>query len=75
MFLAALHLRICPGMHFAELAVFMIVVSTLASVDVLKALDANGREIPVTEKRTGTVARYVAESSTFMKRTNGEVSE
>lgn len=46
-------------MHFAELAIFMVVVSTLATVNICKALDADGKEVPVEERRSGTPVRYV----------------
>lgn len=49
--------RICPGLHFADLAIFMTIVSTLATTTITKALDVNGNEIPIHERRSGTVVK------------------
>ena len=39
--------RICPGRHFVDSTLFIVVSSVLAVFDVVKAKDKNGREIPV----------------------------
>ena len=37
--------RTCPGMHFAEGTLFAIIVSVLATCEVLPGLDEKGREV------------------------------
>ena len=39
--------RICPGRHFVDLTLFIVVSSVLSVFNVTKAKDENGREIPV----------------------------
>ncbi|EMD35670.1 hypothetical protein CERSUDRAFT_85632 [Gelatoporia subvermispora B] len=48
--------RACPGVHFAEGTLFALVATVLATVDVLPALDAQGREIrPDPKYSSGTI--------------------
>ncbi|KIJ46921.1 hypothetical protein M422DRAFT_164660, partial [Sphaerobolus stellatus SS14] len=37
--------RVCPGSHFAVASLYSIALATLATCDVLPALDEQGREI------------------------------
>jgi hypothetical protein len=37
--------RVCPGMHYADDALFIQIASILATFDISKTLDADGREI------------------------------
>jgi cytochrome P450 len=39
--------RICPGRHFVNATLFIVVSSVLSVFDVTKARDENGHEIPV----------------------------
>jgi hypothetical protein len=39
--------RICPGRHFVDATLFIVIASVLAVFNVTKANDENGREIPV----------------------------
>ena len=39
--------RICPGRHFVDATIFMVVSSVLSVFNVTKAKDENGHEIPV----------------------------
>lgn len=39
--------RICPGRHFVDSTLFIVVSSILSVFDVMKAKDKNGGEIPV----------------------------
>jgi cytochrome P450 len=39
--------RICPGRHFVDATLFIVVSSVLSVFDVTKARDENGHEIPV----------------------------
>ena len=39
--------RICPGRHFVDSTLFIVVSSVLSVFNVMKAQDENGREIPV----------------------------
>ncbi|KAI9433755.1 cytochrome P450 [Lactarius indigo] len=39
--------RICPGRHFVDSTLFIVVSSVLSVFNVMKAKDENGREIPV----------------------------
>ncbi|TFK97041.1 cytochrome P450 [Pterulicium gracile] len=50
--------RICPGRHFAMNNLFIVMSSILATFNIAKALDANGKEIePGLEFSTGTVSK------------------
>lgn len=48
---------ICPGMHFAELSVISIMLTLLATVDIVKEVDAEGNDIPVTSETTGGLSK------------------
>ncbi|EGN94381.1 hypothetical protein SERLA73DRAFT_96479 [Serpula lacrymans var. lacrymans S7.3] len=49
--------RICPGAHFAEVSLFLSISNILASFDISKAIDKDGREIdPVIEFTPGITA-------------------
>ena len=39
--------RICPGRHFVDATLFIVVTSALSAFSVTKARDENGNEIPV----------------------------
>ena len=39
--------RICPGRHFVDATLFIVVASVLSAFSVTKAKDENGNEIPV----------------------------
>ena len=39
--------RICPGRHFVDATLFIVVASALSAFSVTKAKDENGNEIPV----------------------------
>jgi len=39
--------RICPGRHFVDATLFIVIASVLAVFNVTKAKDENGREIPI----------------------------
>ena len=39
--------RICPGRHFVDATIFIVVSSVLSVFNVTKAKDKNGHEIPV----------------------------
>ena len=39
--------RICPGRHFVDATLFIVASSVLSVLDVTKAKDENGHEIPV----------------------------
>jgi cytochrome P450 len=39
--------RICPGRHFVDSTLFIVISSVLSVFNVAKAKDKNGREIPV----------------------------
>lgn len=39
--------RICPGMHYAEVVYMAAMATMLATVDIVRALDADGKEIYV----------------------------
>ena len=39
--------RICPGRHFVDSTLFIVVSSVLSVFNVMKARDESGREIPV----------------------------
>lgn len=45
--------RICPGMAFGESVVLAAMLTILATVDIVKAVDSNGKEIPVATGTTG----------------------
>ncbi|RDB29742.1 hypothetical protein Hypma_013817 [Hypsizygus marmoreus] len=48
--------RICPGMHLAEASLFSVIVSSLAVLDITKAIE-NGVEItPVHENTSGIIS-------------------
>ncbi|KIJ41535.1 hypothetical protein M422DRAFT_209254 [Sphaerobolus stellatus SS14] len=49
--------RACPGSHFAFGTLYSIVLTTLATCDILPALDANGKEIiPNVKYSSGTIS-------------------
>jgi cytochrome P450 len=39
--------RICPGRHFVDATIFIVISSVLSVFNVTKARDENGHEIPV----------------------------
>lgn len=48
--------RVCPGLHFAEGTLFLVVATTLATCNVLPGLDRDGKEIlPEYAYTTGTI--------------------
>lgn len=52
--------RVCPGMHFAEGTIFSIIMTTLATCDVLAGLDENGKEVMPKYAYTSGTIRYEA---------------
>lgn len=50
--------RICPGMHFAEGTLFSVIMTTLATCDVLAGLDENGQEVMPKYAYTSGTIRY-----------------
>ncbi|KZS88721.1 cytochrome P450 [Sistotremastrum niveocremeum HHB9708] len=49
--------RICPGMHLAEISLFLIISSTLATFDISPKKDGRGQEIePKMEWKNGVVS-------------------
>lgn len=49
--------RTCPGMHIADASIFLSVSNILATLDISKALDANGKEIePVVDYSSGGIS-------------------
>ena len=50
--------RICPGMHFAEGTLLSVIMTTLATCDVLARLDENGREVKLKYAYTSGTIRY-----------------
>ncbi|GJJ14351.1 hypothetical protein Clacol_008615 [Clathrus columnatus] len=49
--------RACPGYHFAQGTIYSIVMTTLATCDILPPLAADGKEyIPETEYSSGTIS-------------------
>jgi cytochrome P450 len=49
--------RVCPGRAFADASLFLTVATLLATVDVVRAKDAQGREIvPAVEVTAGGLA-------------------
>lgn len=51
-------LSICPGRHFAELALYTTIVTMLATVNILKPLDKDGKEYMPNIEFSGNVVRY-----------------
>ncbi|KZT41671.1 cytochrome P450 [Sistotremastrum suecicum HHB10207 ss-3] len=51
--------RICPGMHFAENALFLTIASTLTIFNIGKVLDEEGREITPEVKFTSGIVSHV----------------
>jgi len=50
--------RVCPGLHLADASVWINVVKAAAAFDITKALDAQGRPIPVfAESTDGVITR------------------
>lgn len=49
--------RACPGYHFGMGTLFAIVLTTLATCDILPALDGNGKEIIPEVKYTSGIIR------------------
>ncbi|KIJ13210.1 hypothetical protein PAXINDRAFT_13960 [Paxillus involutus ATCC 200175] len=46
--------RVCPGAHFAQVTLFLSIASILATFDICKAVDDQGREVdPVIEYSSG----------------------
>jgi hypothetical protein len=39
--------RVCPGRHLVDSTLWILVVSVLATFNVRKKVDSNGKEIPV----------------------------
>ena len=52
--------RICPGQHFAEVGYWTITSSMIAAFDILKALDADGKEIDIPLEFVHGFVRYVS---------------
>jgi hypothetical protein len=52
--------RICPGRHFAELALWAAMVSILSTVHITKSKDSEGVDIPVIPEYTGGLTRLAA---------------
>jgi cytochrome P450 len=50
--------RICPGRHIADASLFTMIATLLATVDVVRAKDAQGREIVPTIDVTGGAASH-----------------
>lgn len=52
--------RACPGSHFAFGTLYSIVLTTLATCDILPGLDENGNEIiPVVKYTSGTIRSVI----------------
>lgn len=45
--------RICPGIHLAEDMLWMMIVTTAATLNILPALDDNGHPVLPSEDITG----------------------
>ncbi|KAL6303377.1 hypothetical protein BKA93DRAFT_788191 [Sparassis latifolia] len=49
--------RMCPGRHFALESMFITISSVLASFDIMKAVDVDGKEMePTGEYSTGIIS-------------------
>lgn len=56
--------RFCVGINFAEAVVYTIVVSTLTTLNISKAVDKAGKEIEPSLEFEGPLIRCVADSET-----------
>ncbi|KAF8553328.1 cytochrome P450 [Imleria badia] len=52
--------RMCPGRHFADTSVWLVIVKVLAVFKILRPLDENGVEIPVEPKFTSGISTHPA---------------
>ncbi|KIJ06259.1 hypothetical protein PAXINDRAFT_20539 [Paxillus involutus ATCC 200175] len=50
---------VCPGAHFTEVSLFLNVASILATLDILKAVDDQGREMDPVIEYTDGITRIV----------------
>ncbi|KDR82572.1 hypothetical protein GALMADRAFT_237960 [Galerina marginata CBS 339.88] len=50
--------RICPGRHLASATIWLTIVSVLATFDIRKKKDINGREIPIEGKYTDELVSH-----------------
>lgn len=37
--------RVCPGQHIADASIYLVMANLIATMDITKALDENGKEI------------------------------
>ncbi|KZT01116.1 cytochrome P450 [Laetiporus sulphureus 93-53] len=51
--------RVCPGSHFAESSAFLVISCILATFDISKSVDENGREVEPPVAFTSTVTSHV----------------
>lgn len=51
--------RACPGQHIAEASIFIEVVSVLATFDIRRKTDENGRVIEPQGGFTSAIVRYI----------------
>lgn len=56
---AYISFRTCPGNTFGENVFMPAIMTIIATADIGKAIDDNGKEIPVELKTTGRLAKYV----------------
>jgi hypothetical protein len=49
--------RACPGLYFAEYAMYMAMVSIFATVSVIKATNSEGKEIAVDGETSGMLVK------------------
>jgi cytochrome P450 len=52
--------RVCPGAHFAKVSLFLDVAGILATFDILKAVDDQGREIDPGIEYTNGITRLIS---------------
>lgn len=50
--------RLCPGLHLADSAVWHIMASILATMDIKKAIDAEGKPIEPQQVYNNSIFRY-----------------
>jgi len=62
--------RICPGRHLAEASVWIVMVTMLATMNITKAVDANGKEIIPDVELTPGLTRYELPLSLLLQTAN-----
>ncbi|KAH9937827.1 cytochrome P450 [Epithele typhae] len=64
--------RICPGMHFAETSLFMVVATVLHTLNITAPIDANGMPVFPSGKMTQGVLAYPEPFGCEIKSTSAE---